>query len=296
MAFALLLLAGQYVLLIAILVALGTGVIAVVVIAVVAMLVQYFSCERLALAAIRAQAVDAGQAPELHALTERLCVTADLPMPRLAIVDSVAPDAFTVGRTPSTATVCVTTALIALLDEEELDAVLAHELTHIITGDVMVMTIGCWFAAIAAFIARIRSPGAHIAARTQPRSGTHAPARSDDDASAWFVSVIVSGLVFMPSYMVIQALSRHREFVADRHGAALTGDPAAMRSALERVSAHIEQLAQRDLAGFPGELTPLGIVVPDIEATVVTLFSTHPPLQARLDALARRQPRESAAA
>jgi heat shock protein HtpX len=276
MVIALLLLGAQYVVLIGILVAAGIGVVAVAVIAAVVLLVQYFSCERITLAALRAREVDAGRAPELHAITQRLCVDANLPMPRLAIVDSVMPDAFTVGRTPSTATVCVTTALAALLDDDELEAVLAHELTHIITRDVMVMTIGGCNAAIAAFIARVRRPFAG-----------HDEDDDEDDAPAWFLAVIVSGLVFMLSYVPVQAVSRHREFVADRGSAALTGDPGALRSALERISALAEQIPQRDLRRFPGEVGPLGIVAPDIEATVATLFSTHPPLPARMAALAQ---------
>jgi heat shock protein HtpX len=280
MAIALLLLGAQYVVLIGILVAAGVGVIAVALIAVAALLVQYFSCERIALGAMRAREVDAGQAPELHAIVQRLCVTADLPMPRLAIADSVLPDAFTVGRTPSTATVCATSSLLALLDDDELEAVLAHELTHIITRDVTVMTIGSCFAAIAAFITRIRP---RVAGR-------------DDDPPPWWITVILSGLIFMLSYVVIQALSRHREFAADRGSGALTGHPEALRSALERVSTHIAQIPPHDLRDVAGEITPLGIVAADIEATVATLFCTHPPLQARLDALAPLEPRLTAAA
>jgi heat shock protein HtpX len=284
MCIALLLLGAQYVVLIGILVAAGIGVVAVAVIAAVALLVQYFSCEPIALAAMRAREVDAGQAPDLHAVAQRLCVTANLPMPRLAIVDSVMPDAFTVGRTPSTATVCATSGLLALLDDDELEAVLAHELTHIITRDVMVMTIGSCFAAIAAVIARIPPP---VARRRRGRDNDN---DDDDDAPAWFLAAILSGLVFMLSYVLIQALSRHREFAADRGGAALTGHPEALRSALQRISDHAAQIPQRDLRDIPGEILPLGIVAPDIEATVATLFSTHPPLQARLDALAQLEP------
>ena len=278
---ALLLLGAQYVVLIGILVAAGIGVVAVAVIAVVALLIQYFSCERIALAAMRARAADTVRTPELCAIAQRLCVDANLPMPRLAIVDSVMPDAFTVGRTPSTATVCVTAGLLALLDDDELEAVLAHELTHVITRDVMVMTIGGFFAAIAAFIARIRLPFA---------SG------DDADAPPWVLAVLLSGLIFMLSYVLVQALSRHREFVADRGSAELTGHPGALRSALERISTHAEQLPQRDLRDFPAELGPLGVVAADVEATVATLFSTHPPLPARIAALARLEPQLPAAA
>jgi heat shock protein HtpX len=267
----LLLLGAQYIVLIGILVAAGIGVVAVAAIAAAALLVQYFSCERIILAAMRAQQVDAGQAAELHAITQRLCVTANLPMPRLAVVDSVMPDAYTVGRTPSTATVCATSALLALLDEDELEAVVAHELTHIITRDVTVMTIGSFFAAIAAHIARVQPPIAR---------------RDDDEAPPWWLAVILSGLVFMLSYVLIQSLSRHRELVADRGAAALTGRPGSLRSALERISDHAGRIPRRDLRDVPGEITPLGIVAADIEATVATLFSTHPPLRARLDALA----------
>jgi heat shock protein HtpX len=277
MVIALLLLAGLYVVLIAVLIAAGLGVVAVALIAVILALAQYFSSQALALAAIGAREVSDQQAPELHAIVEKLCVTARLPMPRLAIVSTELPTAFTVGRTPSSATVCTTSGLMELLEPAELEAVLAHELTHIITRDVMVMTIGSFFASIAAFIARLR-----------PFSGRagRAGRDHDDDRPPFFATVIVSGMIYVVSYVVIQALSRAREFTADRGSATITGRPDALRTALEKIAEHTGQMGQPDLRGACGEMAALSIIAPDLMATVATLFATHPPLPVRLETLA----------
>ena len=275
MLIALLLLGALYVVLIAVLIAAGLGVVAVAVIAVILALAQYFSSQALALAAIGARQVSAQQAPELHAIVAELCVTANLPMPRLAIVDTEMPTAYTVGRTPSSATVCATSGLLELLEATELEAVLAHELTHIVTRDVMVMTIGSFFASIAAFIARL-----------QPFSGRagHEP---DEDRPPLFAIVVVSGMVYVVSYVIVQALSRGRELTADRGSAIIAGRPGALRVALEKIADHTGgRSASRTCVRSPARWRALSIYAPDLLATVATLFPTHPPLQARLDALA----------
>ena len=144
-----------YVVLIAVLIAAGVGVVAVAVIAAGLFLIQYFTSDKIALASMNAHEVSAAEAPGLHAIVERLCIQADLPMPRLAVAETPMPNAFAVGRTPSSATVCATTGLLSLLTESELEGVLAHELTHIANRDVMLMTIASFFASIAAFIVQI---------------------------------------------------------------------------------------------------------------------------------------------
>ena len=274
MAIAVLLLALVYVVLIALLVAAGAGAIAVAIIAALAFLMQYFTCEQLALRCLRAREVDAAQAPRLHAAVQRLCVAAEMPMPRLAVAVGAAPNAFTIGRTPSTATVCATTGLCELLDEPELEAVLAHELAHIAHRDVMVMTIAGWFAAIAGLVS---SAGARRAA-----------ASGDADRPPPFAVVLLSGLVFLLSHAILQVLSRHRELCADGAAAQLTGDPQALAAALERIDAHLRELPERERGGLCGELACLEIVAPDVPSSVATLFATHPPIRDRIEAL--RQP------
>jgi heat shock protein HtpX len=276
MAFTMAMLGLVYVIFIAILIAAGVGVIAVVVIAAILFLVQYFSSDKIALASMGAHEVSAEEAPGLHAIVERLCIQANLPMPRLAIAETPMPNAFAVGRTPSNATVCATTGLLSLLEESELEGVLAHELTHIANHDVMLMTIASFFASIAAFIAQM---GLFF--------GGGFGGDNDDDGPGFFVVVIVSGLVYVVSYVLIQALSRYREFAADRGSAIITGRPSALSSALLKISGQMEQIPQRDLRSASGELAAFYIVSPNIKASVANLFSTHPPLEARLEALSR---------
>jgi heat shock protein HtpX len=278
MGFTMLLLGLVYVLFVAILIAAGVGVIAVVVIAAIVFLVQYFSADKIALASMGAHEVTAEQAPGLHAIVERLCIQANLPMPRLAVAETPMPNAFAVGRTPSSASVCVTTGLLDLLEEPELEGVLAHELTHIANRDVMLMTLASFFASIAAFIVQM---GLWFG------GGFGGGYGDDDDGPGWFGVVIISGLVYVISYVLIQALSRYREFAADRGSAIITGRPSALSSALLKISGQMEQIPQRDLRAASGELSAFYIVAPDIKASVANLFSTHPPLQARLEALSR---------
>lgn len=280
MLFTMLLLGAVYVVLIAVLVAAGVGVVAVAVIAAVLFLVQYFTSDRIALASMGAREVSAEEAPALHAIIERLCIQADLPMPRVAIAQTPMPNAFAVGRTPSTATVCATTGLLSLLEESELEGVLAHELTHVANRDVMLMTIASFFASIAAFIVQM---GLFFGGGF---GGGYGDDR-DDDGPGFFVVVIVSGLVYVVSYVLIQALSRYREFAADRGSAIITGRPSALSSALLKISGQMEQIPQRDLRAASGELAAFYIVSPNLRSSVASLFSTHPPLEARLQALAR---------
>ncbi|MFZ0384720.1 MAG: zinc metalloprotease HtpX [Solirubrobacteraceae bacterium] len=266
-----------YVLLIAVLIAAGVGAIAVAVIACVLFLVQYFSSDKIALASMGAREVSPSEAPQLHGIVERLCVQANLPMPKLAIVDTPMPNAFAIGRSPSNSTVCVTTGLLSLLSGPELEGVLAHELTHIANRDVMLMTIASFFASIASFIVQI---GFWF-------GGGLGGSTDDDDGPGFFMVVLVAGLVYIVSFVLIQALSRYREFAADRGSALITGRPSALSSALLKISGEMNQIPQRDLRGASAELKAFYIIPPEIKQSVSSLFSTHPPLQARLKALAK---------
>jgi heat shock protein HtpX len=266
-----------YVVLIAVLIAAGIGVIAVAVIACVLFLVQYFTSDKLALSSMGAHEVSASEAPELHGMVERLCVQANIPMPKLAIVDTPMANAFAVGRTPSNSTVCVTTGLLNLVSGPELEGVLGHELTHIANRDVMLMTIASFFASIASFIVQI---GFWFGGGLGGGDG-------DDDGPGFFVVVLVAGLVYIVSFFLIQALSRYREFAADRGSALITGRPSALSSALLKISGELNQIPQRDLRAGSGELKAFFIIPPVIKQGVGSLFSTHPPLEARLKALSR---------
>jgi heat shock protein HtpX len=267
-----------YIVLIAVLIAAGAGAVLVAVIAGALFLFQYFSADKLALRSMGAHVVTAEEAPQLHGTIERLCIQANLPMPRVAIADTPMPNAFAVGRSPRTATVCATTGLLRLLDQAELEAVLGHELTHIQNHDVMYMTIASFFASIASFIVQF---GFFFG------GGFGGGGDRDDNNPSFFVVILVSGLVYVVSYLLLQALSRYREFAADRGSAIITGRPSALSSALLKISGQMDQIPQRDLRAASGELAAFYIFPPKAKQSVANLFSTHPPLQARLDALGR---------
>ncbi len=266
-----------YVVLIAVLIAAGVGVVAVAVIAGALFLVQYFTSDKIALASMGAREVSPEDAPQLHATIERLCIQANLPKPRVAIADTPMPNAFAVGRSPSTATVCATTGLLNLLEQAELEAVLGHELTHVQNRDVMLMTIASFFASIAAFIVQM---GFFF-------GGAFGGSDENDSGASAAVVVIVSGLVYVVSFVLLQALSRYREFAADRGSAIITGRPSALSSALLKISGQMDQIPQRDLRAASGELAAFYIFPPRAKQSITTLFSTHPPLEARLKALGR---------
>ncbi len=277
MLFTMFLLGLLYVILIAVLIAAGAGAITIAVIAAVLFLVQYFTSDKIAMLSMGAHEVSPLEAPELHAIIERLCVQANLPKPRVAIADTQMPNAFAVGRSPHSATVCVTTGLLApdLLTSAELEGVLAHELTHVQNRDVMIMTIASFFASIASFIVQI---------------GFWFGLGFDDDDNngpGILVVILVSAVVYLVSYVLIQTLSRYREFAADRGSAIITGRPSALSSALVKISGSMDQIPQRDLRAASGELAAFYIFPPKAKQSVSNLFSTHPPLAARLEALAR---------
>ena len=269
-----------YVVLIAVLIAAGASVVFVAVIAAGLSLVQLFTADKIALASMGAHEVSDADAPELHAMIQRLCIQANLPMPRVAIAETAMPNAFAVGRTPSAATVCVTTGLLRLLSASELEAVLAHELTHIQNHDVAVMTFASFFASIASFIVQF---GFFFGGGF----GGGNRNSNNNDGPGFAVVILVSGLVYIISFVLLQALSRYREFAADRGSAIITGRPSALISALQKISGGMDQIPQRDLRSASGELAAFYIFPPKAKKTVAGLFSTHPSLEARIDALQR---------
>jgi heat shock protein HtpX len=275
MALTLFLLGLVYAVLIGVLFAAGVGAVAIAVIAGVLFLVQYFTSDKIALASMGAHEVSPREAPELHALIERLCVQANLPKPRVAIAQTDMPNAFAVGRTPKTATVCVTTGILRLLTPGELEGVLGHELTHIANRDVMVMTLASFFASIASFIVQI--------------GFWFGGAFGDDNDGgnvSFIVVVLVSAVVYVVSWLLLQALSRYREFAADRGSALITGRPSALISALNKISLGMHQIPQKDLRAS-SELAAFYIFPPRAKQSIANVLSTHPPLEARIARLQR---------
>jgi heat shock protein HtpX len=264
-----------YAVLIGVLIAAGAGAVTVAVLAAVLFAVQFFTSDKIALFSMGAREVTPAEAPRLHGIIERLCIQANLPKPRVAIAQTSMPNAFAIGRSPKTATVCATTGILDLLDEAELEAVLGHELTHVQNRDVMVMTIASFFASIASFIVQI---GFWFGG---------AFGNDEDSGPSWLVVIAVSAVVYMVSFVLLQALSRYREFAADRGSAILTGRPSALISALLKISGGMQRIPQQDLRAASGELAAFYIFPPKAKQTVASLFSTHPPLEARIAALQR---------
>src|ERR687894_622548 len=192
-----------------------------------------FASDKLALAAMGARVVSPQQAPQLHAMIERLCVQADLPKPKIAVAQTSMPNAFALGRSPKSATVCATTGIMELLSPAELEGVMAHELTHVQNRDVLVMTLAGFFATIAAYIVQF---------------GFFFGGGGDDDENPSFlVLFLVSLAVYVVSFFLMQALSRYREFAADRGAAIMTGRPSALASALMKISGTMQRIPQKDL-------------------------------------------------
>jgi heat shock protein HtpX len=274
MTFVLFLLGALYTVLVVALLAGGVHGGVVAVIAGGLALLNLFASDKLALTAMGARHVSPAEAPQLHAMIERLCVQADLPKPRVAVVNTSMPNAFALGRSPKSATVCATTGIMDLLSPAELEGVLAHELTHVANRDVLVMTLASFFATIAAYIVQFGF-----------LFGGGSMSDDDDNPSA-MVLLLVSLGVYIVSFFLMQALSRYREFAADRGAAVLTGRPSALASALQKISSGMQRIPQRDLRAS-GELAAFYIFPPRTGKALTNLFSTHPPLEKRLAALAR---------
>jgi heat shock protein HtpX len=208
-------------------------------------------------------------------MIERLCVQADLPKPRIAVADTPMPNAFAIGRSPKKATVCATTGIMQLLSPAELEGVMAHELTHVQNRDVMVMTIASFFATVAAYIVQF---GFFF--------GGGGMGDGDDDNPSFAVVLLVSIGVYVISFLLLQALSRYREFAADRGAAVITGRPSALSSALMKIAGTMERIPQRDLRASE-ELAAFYIFPPHAKRSLLNLFSTHPPMEKRIAALSR---------
>ena len=277
MLFTIFLLGLVYAVLIAVLIAAGAGAVTIAIVAAGLFALQLFTSDKIALASMGAREVTPQEAPQLHALVDRLCVQANIPKPRVAIAQTPMPNAFAVGRSPKTATVCATTGILQLLEPAELEAVLGHEITHVLNRDVVVMTIASFFASIAAFITQF---GFFF-------GGGFGGNRNNNNNQGFFVVILVSAAVYVISFLLLQALSRYREFAADRGSAILTGRPSALISALMKIDGGMARIPQRDLRSVSSELAAFYIFPPKAKQGLTNLFSTHPPLAARIERLQR---------
>jgi heat shock protein HtpX len=270
-----------YAVLVAVLIAAGAGAVTIAVVAALLFAVQLFTSDKIALYSMGAREVSPNDHPEarrLHAMIERLCIQANLPKPRVAIAQTPMPNAFAIGRSPKSATVCATTGILGLLNDGELEAVLGHEITHVINRDVVVMTVASFFASIAAFITQW---GFFFG------GGFGGNNRDNNNNNGFIFVILISAAVYVISFLLLQALSRYREFAADRGSAILTGRPSALIMALRKIDSGMAQIPTRDLRAAPGELAAFYIFPPKAKQAVATLFSTHPPLEARIARLER---------
>jgi heat shock protein HtpX len=264
-----------YVVLASVLYAIGVNAVFVLAISAALLFGQWWFSDSLAMSAMRAVVVTPEQAPQLHALVDRICAMADMEKPRVGIANSDVPNAFATGRTRSRAVIVVTTGLLKRLDQDELEGVLAHELSHVAHRDVTVMTIASFTAILAGFMMRSAMWGSM--------------GRRDGNTAVIFLAVtVVSVVVYAVSFILIRALSRYRELGADRGAALLTGRPSALARALQKISGQMASIPTRDLR----QMEPVSAFAfaPAVSAKgfdLGSLMSTHPSLEKRLEQLAR---------
>jgi heat shock protein HtpX len=253
----------------------GVGLAPMFVIIVAIALFQYFTSDKLALRAAGAKIVSREEAPALHDMVERLCAMADLPKPKVAIMDTPVPNAFATGRSPKHAAVAVTTGLWDRLEPKEIEGVLAHELSHIANRDVLIMTIASFFAMLAALLTRIML-----------YAGMFGGDRRDNNGPPiWLIVFVVSAVTYALSYVLIRTISRYREYAADRGSAVITGAPEYLMSALQKISSQMTLIPNRDLRQVEG-MNAFFIVPAKVKSSAAELFASHPPLEKRMAALA----------
>jgi heat shock protein HtpX len=241
----------------------------IVVLAVGMGLIQYFFSDKMVLWTTGAKVIAEDEQPELHRMVEKLCREADLPMPRIAIMQSPVPNAFATGRSPKHAVVACTDSIMRLLNKDELEAVLAHELSHVKNRDILTMTLASFIAMIASMIMQSFFFSALFGGNNREGGG------------AWIIIWIVSIIVYALSTLLILALSRYREFAADRGSAQITRNPRALISALNKISGRIEVIPPGAKAKVEG--ANAFFIIPALSGNSITeLFSTHPPLEKRI--------------
>jgi heat shock protein HtpX len=263
--------------------ALNIGLAPMLVIIVGIAAVQYWTSDKVALAASGAKIVTPDEAPELHATVERLCAMANLPKPRVAIIPSNVPNAFATGRSPKHAAVAVTQGLLQRLEPQEVEAVLAHELSHVANRDVLIMTLASFFAMLAALITRF---GFYFGMFGGFGGGNRNNNNGGNQVPIWLIVFVVSIVTYAISYILIRTISRYREYAADRGSALITGAPENLMSALQKIASGITQIPQQDLREVAG-MNAFFIVPTNWRQQVGELFMDHPPMEKRLAALAQ---------
>jgi heat shock protein HtpX len=268
-----------YVVFLGVLFAAGAGAGLIVAVALVLLVVQLFGSDKIAMATMGVKEVSPAQEPELHGMIERLCVQADLPKPKVAVIETSMPNACAMGKSKKNTTVCATRGILELLSPAELEGVMAHELTHVVNRDVMVMTLASFFATLASMIMQFALFfGGGF-------GGGYGRGRGEEEEEIMVV-LLVSAIVYAVSFLLLRALSRYREFAADRGSAVLTGRPSALASALLKISGTMERVPSQDLRRAEG-MSAFFILPARTKKSLMNIFADHPPLEQRLAALER---------
>ena len=244
-------------------------------------LLQLFTSDKIALAASGAKIVERDQAPELHDMVERLCALSDLPKPRIAVIDTEVPNAFATGRSPKKAVVAVTRGLWERLEPKEVEGVLAHELSHVANRDVVIMTVAGFFAMVAGVLVRMGIYSSMFGGGFGGGNNRD----NNNQVPVWLIVALVAVVTYVISFVLIRALSRYREYAADRGSALMTGAPENLMSALQKIASRMTQIPQKDLREVEG-MNAFFIFPTNVKSAFGSLFLTHPPLEKRLARLA----------
>jgi heat shock protein HtpX len=268
-----------YVIFLSVLAYLGLGFVPITIVAGIMILAQWYFSDRIVLWSSGAKIVTRDQFPELHDLVERTVARNNLPKPRIAVIDTRMPNAFATGKGPRSSVVAVTTGLIDILDTSELESVIAHELTHIKNRDVLVLTLASLFSTVAWYLMQFGFYGG-LYGGGMGYGGN----RNNNSAGAMLIVIAVAMLTWIISFLVIRAISRYREYAADRGSAQMTGKPIKLANALMKISGTMKNIPTRDLRQKEG-LNAFFIVPALSGSTIGNLFSTHPPVQKRVEKL-----------
>jgi heat shock protein HtpX len=268
-----------YIIFLSVLAYLGLGFVPIAIVASVMILAQWYFSDKIVLWSSGAKLVTRDQFPELHDLVERIVARNNLPKPKIAVINTRMPNAFATGKGPKSSVVAVTTGLMDILDTLELESVIAHELTHIRNRDVLVLTLASLFSTVAWYLMQFGFYGG-LYSGGMGYGGN----RSNNSAGAMIIVIAVAMLTWVISFLVIRAISRYREFAADRGSAQMTGKPVKLANALMKISGTMKNIPTRDLRQEEG-LNAFFIVPALSGSTIGNLFSTHPPVQKRVEKL-----------
>ena len=268
-----------YIIFLSVLAYVGVSAIAIAVIAGIMILAQWYFSDKIVLWSTGAKIVSREQFPELHDLVERIVARNNLSKPRIAVINTRMPNAFATGKTPKSSIVAVTAGLMDQLDSEELEGVIAHELAHIKNRDVLILTLASIFSTIAWYLMRFGMYGGMFGG-----GGGGYGRRGNEGGAAMLLILLVAIVTWIASFLIIRAISRYREYVADRDGALITGKPSKLASALLKISGTMKRIPTRDLREVEG--MNAFFIIPALSGDALTnLFSTHPPVDQRVKKL-----------